>query len=637
MSLIKLESASLAYGHVPLLDKVDLQIDAGERVCLVGRNGAGKSTLMRVMEGQAELDDGGLWKKPNLRVAYLTQEVPELDEMTIYDVVLGGLDEVGKILADYHHVLQQFETDQSDALMDKLSRLQHELEVHDGWSLEQKVTTVLTKLDLPADVTMGSLSGGYKRRVMLARALVTDPELLLLDEPTNHLDVEAIQWMEEFLLGYNGALLFITHDRTFLRHLATRIVELDRGKLTSWPGDYDNYIVKKEEREIIEEQQNALFDKKLAQEEVWIRQGIKARRTRNEGRVRSLEQLRRERSERLNKTGNVRLQVDSGESSGKIVIEAKEISKSFGDKVIIRPFSTTIMRGDRIGILGPNGVGKSTLLKMLLGELEPDTGTVDVGTRLKVAYFDQQRAQLDPEKTVADNLNHGSDQITINGKSRHVMSYLQDFLFPPARVRSPVKSLSGGERNRLLLARLFIQPANLLVMDEPTNDLDVETLELLEELLCNYDGTLILVSHDRTFLDNVVTSTFAFEGDGVIHEYVGGYEDWLRQSKSRNKQATQKNQPGTKPETKPATGNTTKKKVAQEKPKAKLSYKDQRELDALPGLIEKLETEQLEIQAVMAEADFYKQDASETTKVMARLAELEKELEAAYQRWDELG
>ena len=637
MSLIKLESASLAYGHVPLLDKVDLQIDAGERVCLVGRNGAGKSTLMRVMEGQAELDDGGLWKKPNLRVAYLTQEVPELDEMTIYDVVLGGLDEVGKILADYHHVLQQFETDQSDALMDKLSRLQHELEVHDGWSLEQKVTTVLTKLDLPADVTMGSLSGGYKRRVMLARALVTDPELLLLDEPTNHLDVEAIQWMEEFLLGYNGALLFITHDRTFLRHLATRIVELDRGKLTSWPGDYDNYIVKKEEREIIEEQQNALFDKKLAQEEVWIRQGIKARRTRNEGRVRSLEQLRRERSERLNKTGNVRLQVDSGESSGKIVIEAKEISKSFGDKVIIRPFSTTIMRGDRIGILGPNGVGKSTLLKMLLGELEPDTGTVDVGTRLKVAYFDQQRAQLDPEKTVADNLNHGSDQITINGKSRHVMSYLQDFLFPPARVRSPVKSLSGGERNRLLLARLFIQPANLLVMDEPTNDLDVETLELLEELLCNYDGTLILVSHDRTFLDNVVTSTFAFEGDGVIHEYVGGYEDWLRQSKSRNKQATQKNQPGTKPETKPATGNTTKKKVAQEKPKAKLSYKDQRELDALPGLIEKLETEQLEIQAVMAEADFYKQDASETTKVMARLAELEKELEAAYQRWNELG
>ena len=633
MSLIKLESASLAYGHVPLLDKVDLQIDAGERVCLVGRNGAGKSTLMRVMEGQAELDDGGLWKKPNLRVAYLTQEVPELDDMTIYDVVLGGLDEIGKILADYHHVLKQFETDQSDALMDKLSRLQHELEVHDGWSLEQKVTTVLTKLDLPADVTMGSLSGGYKRRVMLARALVTDPELLLLDEPTNHLDVEAIQWMEEFLLGYNGALLFITHDRTFLRHLATRIVELDRGKLTSWPGDYDNYIVKKEEREIIEEQKNALFDKKLAQEEIWIRQGIKARRTRNEGRVRSLEKLRKERSDRLNKTGNVRLQVDSGESSGKIVIEAKDISKSFGDKVIIRPFSATVMRGDRIGILGPNGVGKSTLLKMLLGQLEPDTGSVEIGTRLKVAYFDQQRAQLDPEKTVADNLNHGSDQITINGKSRHVMSYLQDFLFPPARVRSPVKSLSGGERNRLLLARLFIQPANLLVMDEPTNDLDVETLELLEELLCNYDGTLILVSHDRTFLDNVVTSTFAFEGDGVIHEYVGGYEDWLRQSKSRSKQVGQKVQPDKKKDA----GSEAKKEAVQEKPKAKLSYKEQRELDALPGLIEKLETEQLEIQAVMVEPDFYKQDSAETEKVLARLAELEKELEAAYQRWEELG
>lgn len=629
MSLIKLESASLAYGHVPLLDKVDLQIDAGERVCLVGRNGAGKSTLMRVMEGQADLDDGGLWKKPNLRVAYLTQEVPELDDMTIYDVVSGGLDEIGKILAEYHHVLHQFETDQSDALIDKLSRLQHELEVKDGWSLEQKVTTVLTKLDLPADVMMGSLSGGYKRRVMLARALVTDPELLLLDEPTNHLDVEAIQWMEEFLLGYNGALLFITHDRTFLRHLATRIVELDRGKLTSWPGDYDNYIVKKEEREIIEEQQNALFDKKLAQEEVWIRQGIKARRTRNEGRVRSLEKLRKERSDRLNKVGSVRLQVDSGESSGKIVIEAKDISKSFGDKVIVRPFSTTIMRGDRIGILGPNGVGKSTLLKMLLGELEPDSGTVEVGTRLKVAYFDQQRAQLDPEKTVADNLNHGSDQITINGKSRHVMSYLQDFLFPPARVRSPVKSLSGGERNRLLLARLFIQPANLLVMDEPTNDLDVETLELLEELLCNYDGTLILVSHDRTFLDNVVTSTFAFEGDGVIHEYVGGYEDWLRQSKTRNK-------PSAEDKAKKQLKTDGTKQAGPEKPKVKLSYKDQRELDALPKRIEALETEQKKIQNTMSEADFYTREAEESAKILARLAELEKELEQAYQRWDEL-
>ena len=472
---------------------------------------------------------------------------------------------------------------------------------------------------------MGSLSGGYKRRVMLARALVLEPELILLDEPTNHLDVEAIQWMEEFLLDFNGAVLFITHDRTFLRHLATRIIELDRGKITSWPGNYDTYITNKEERAVIEEQQNALFDKKLAQEEVWIRQGIKARRTRNEGRVRALEQLRRDRSARLNKTGNVKLQVESGESSGKIVIEAKGISKSFSDNVIIAPLSTKVMRGDRIGILGPNGVGKSTLLKMLLGELEPDTGSVNLGTKLSVAYFDQQRAVLDPEKTVADNLNFGSDTITINGRSRHVMSYLQDFLFPPARVRSPVKSLSGGERNRLLLARLFIQPANLLVLDEPTNDLDVETLELLEELLCNYDGTLILVSHDRTFLDNVVTSTLAFEGDGVVNEYVGGYEDWLRQSKKSPSNGDVKT--------------TGVKEVKKEKAKSKnkLSYNDQRELDGLPQTIENLEAEQEDIQQQISDAGFYQQEQTVVDKVLKRLSEVEKELELAYQRWEELG
>ena len=625
MALIKLESASLAYGHVPLLDKVDLQIDPGERVCLVGRNGAGKSTLMRVMEGVAELDEGGLWKKPDLRVGILAQEVPQLDDLSVYDVVADGLDRMGKVIAEYHHVLHEMETDHSEAITNKLSRLQDDIDSNDGWNLEQRITTVITKLELPEDALMGSLSGGYKRRVMLARALVLDPELILLDEPTNHLDVEAIQWMEEFLLGFNGAVLFITHDRTFLRHLATRIVELDRGKITSWPGNYDTYIKNKEERAIIEEQQNALFDKKLAQEEVWIRQGIKARRTRNEGRVRSLEKLRKERSERLNKVGNVNLQVESGESSGKIVIEAENISKSFGDRSIVKSLTTKIMRGDRIGILGPNGVGKSTLLKMLLGELEPDTGSVNLGTKLSVAYFDQQRAVLDPEKTVADNLNFGSDTITINGKSRHVMSYLQDFLFPPARVRSPVKSLSGGERNRLLLARLFIQPANLLVLDEPTNDLDVETLELLEELLCNYDGTLILVSHDRTFLDNVVTSTLAFEGDGQINEYVGGYEDWLRQSRQSKPKA----------EVKQAQAKDTKK----EKPEAKkkLSYNDQRELDGLPKKIEELEAEQEKVQQQVSDSEFYKQDQADVDKVLKRLAELEKELEAAYQRWEELG
>ncbi len=621
MALIKLESASLAYGHVPLLDKVELQIDVGERVCLVGRNGAGKSTLMRVMEGVAELDEGGIWKKPDLRIACLSQEVPQLDDLSVYDVVAGGLDRMGKVIADYHHVLHEMETDFTDALNNKLARLQDDIDSHDGWNLEQRITTVITKLELPEDALMGSLSGGYKRRVMLARALVLEPELILLDEPTNHLDVEAIQWMEEFLLGFNGAVLFITHDRTFLRHLATRIVELDRGKLTSWPGNYDTYIKTKEERAIIEEQQNALFDKKLAQEEVWIRQGIKARRTRNEGRVRALEQLRRERTARLNKVGNVNLQVESGESSGKIVIEAEGISKSFADKTIVKSLTTKVMRGDRIGILGPNGVGKSTLLKMLLGELEPDTGSVHLGTKLSVAYFDQQRAVLDPEKTVADNLNFGSDTITINGKSRHVMSYLQDFLFPPARVRSPVKSLSGGERNRLLLARLFIQPANLLVLDEPTNDLDVETLELLEELLCNYDGTLILVSHDRTFLDNVVTSTLAFEGDGEINEYVGGYEDWLRQSrKSKSDVKTKKVEKKTKPE----------------KKKTKLSYKDQFELDTLPQKIEKLESEQEQIQNKIAEPDFYQQEKKDVDKILARLNELEKELEISYARWEEL-
>jgi len=623
MALIKLESACLAYGHVPLLDKVELQIDPGERVCLVGRNGAGKSTLMRVMEGVAELDDGALWKKPDLRVGILSQEVPQLDELSVYDVVADGLDKIGKVIADYHHVLHEMETDFSDALNNKLARLQDEIEAGDGWNLEQRITAVISKLELPEDALMGSLSGGYKRRVMLARALVLEPELILLDEPTNHLDVEAIQWMEDFLLNFNGAVLFITHDRTFLRHLATRIVELDRGKITSWPGNYDTYIKTKEERAIIEEQQNALFDKKLAQEEVWIRQGIKARRTRNEGRVRDLEKLRKERSERLNKVGNVNLQVDSGASSGKIVAVAENISKSFEDKVIVKSLTTKIMRGDRIGILGPNGVGKSTLLKMLLGELEPDTGSVELGTKLSVAYFDQQRAVLDPEKTVADNLNFGSDTITINGKSRHVMSYLQDFLFPPARVRSPVSSLSGGERNRLLLARLFIQPANLLVLDEPTNDLDVETLELLEELLCNYDGTLILVSHDRTFLDNVVTSTLAFEGDGVINEYVGGYEDWLRQSKTRN----------TKAEKKTAVKKET---VKTEKKKTKLSYKDQYELDTLPQKIETLESEQEDIQKQVSEPDFYQQEKNVVDKVLTRISEIEKELESTYERWEEL-
>ena len=627
MPLINLESASLAYGHVPLLNKVNLQVDAGERVCLVGRNGAGKSSLMKVIEGLIELDDGAIWKKPELRIAYLTQEVPQQDDMTVYDVVASGLADEGKLLSEYHHVLHKFETDPSDKNMNRLSELQHQLETCDGWLIEQRVSTVLSKLSLSEDEKMSSLSGGYKRRVMLARALVTEPELLLLDEPTNHLDIESIQWIEEFLLSFNGALLFITHDRTFLRHLATRIIELDRGELTSWPGNYDQYLLTKEQRLAVEEEHNAQFDRKLAQEEAWIRKGIKARRTRNEGRVRSLQKLREQRSQRLDKTGNVKMQVDSGDASGKIVIEATDITKKFDDKFIIKSFSTTIMRGDRIGILGPNGVGKSTLLKILLGELPPDSGKVDLGTKLNIAYFDQQRAQLDPEKSVADNLNYGSESITINGKTRHVMSYLQDFLFPPARVRSPVKSLSGGERNRLLLARLFIQPANLLVLDEPTNDLDVETLELLEELLCQYDGTMLLVSHDRAFIDNVVTSTMVFEGDGVIAEYVGGYEDWLRQTKAKKDNKADKN----------TKVNVTKDNEVPVKPvKTKLSYKEQQELNALPEKIDALEKEQNELQLLISQPDFYRKEQDQVNRVLTRLKELEESLEKAYIRWERL-
>ena len=631
MPLLKLENASLAFGHVPLLDHANLQIDAGERVCLVGRNGVGKSTLLRVLTKAINLDEGELWLQPQLRVAYLEQEVPPQESKTIYDVVASGVHGVGELLAQYHHVSQQFATDHNDELANQLAQLQHEIDVRDGWRLEQRVNTVLSKLALPGDITMAELSGGFKRRVMLARALVIEPEILLLDEPTNHLDIEAITWIEEFLLSFNGALLFITHDRSFLRRLATRIIELDRGRLTSWPGDYDDYLQKKQERLEVEEQHNAKFDKKLAQEEVWIRQGIKARRTRNEGRVRSLKALRVERSQRLETMGKVKMQLDTGGQSGKIVIEAQHISKRFGDKTIIEDFSTTIMRGDRIGIIGPNGTGKSTLIKILLGEIPSDTGSVELGTRLQIAYFDQQRQQLDLERTVIDNLNQGSDTITVNGQSRHVMGYLQDFLFPPQRVRSPVKSLSGGERNRLLLARLFIQPANLLVLDEPTNDLDIETLELLEELLSDYNGTIIVVSHDRAFLDNVATSTIVFEGGGRVEEYVGGYDDWLRQSQAPTKAPERKSAPQNLAA--PATVNQ---QASAQPQKKKLSYKEQRELDQLPQRIEALEEEQATLQQAVNQSDFYKQSKEDVAATLERLEKINHELEGCYQRWEQL-
>jgi len=634
MALVKFDSVSLAYGHVALLDHVDFQIESGERVCLVGRNGTGKSTLIQVLRGVVRPDDGEVWQQQDLRVAYLAQEVPSDYSQTVFDVIAEGLEGMGKLLADYHHALLELETDSSPAQLDKLSELQHALDAEDGWMLEQRVEKIITKLELPADKPLSELSGGLKRRVMLAQALVTEPDLLLLDEPTNHLDLAGIQWLEEFLLGWNGSLLFITHDRTFLQNLATRIVSLDRGNLTSWPGDYQNYLLKRDEQLAIEADHNAKFDKRLAKEEVWIRQGIKARRTRNEGRVRALEAMRRKRSQRREVQGKAKLNVESGESSGKLVVEVKNASVGYGGEPIVRDFSTRILRGDRIGIVGPNGAGKSTLLKLLLGELTPDKGKVRMGTKLQVAYFDQQRAQLDLDQTVMDNLNFGSEMVTVNGRERHVMGYLQDFLFPPKRVLSPVSSLSGGERNRLLLARLFTKPANLLVLDEPTNDLDVETLELLEELLTDYDGTLLLVSHDRTFLDNVVTSTLVFEGEGKVNSYVGGYTDWLRQRKqtlSARSSVEVKNQKTSgKSNNRP---DVMSESVAKGKTR-KLGYKEQRELEELPGKIESLENEQAEIQNNVSDSDFYQQDKAKIANTLSRLEAVEKELQFCFERWE---
>ena len=634
MALIKFNDVSLAYGHVPLLDHVDFQIDDGERVCLVGRNGTGKSTLMQIMRGNVVPDDGEVRKQQGIRIAYLAQEVPADQNQSVFDVVTQGLQDVGRILAEYHHVTQSLEKDNSPANLARLAELQQLLEAENGWRLEQRVEEVITRLELPADRSLAELSGGYKRRVMLAQALVIEPDLLLLDEPTNHLDLAGIQWLEEFLLNWQGSLLFITHDRTFLQNLATRIVHLDRGTLTSWPGDYQHYLAKRDEQLAIEAEHNAKFDKKLAQEEAWIRQGIKARRTRNEGRVRALDALRRERSQRREVQGKARISLDKGELSGKLVVEVKNASVGYGGEPVIRDFSTRILRGDRVGIVGPNGVGKSTLLKLLLGELVPDKGKVVLGTKLQIAYFDQQRAQLELDKTVMDNLNYGSEMVTINGRQRHVMGYLQDFLFPPKRVLSPVSSLSGGERNRLLLARLFTQPANLLVLDEPTNDLDVETLELLEELLTDYQGTLLLVSHDRTFLDNVVTSTLVFEGHGQVNEYVGGYTDWLRQKKQHLSDQINLEAKNEKSVNKNKILITENQHAAKKGKPRKLSYKDQRELEELPLRIETLETEQSEIQQTVSSANFYQQDKETIATTLSRLEEIEKELEHCFQRWE---
>ncbi|MEJ1404501.1 MAG: ATP-binding cassette domain-containing protein [Candidatus Sedimenticola sp. (ex Thyasira tokunagai)] len=627
MALLTLRNLQLGFGGPLLLDGVDLSIERGERICLLGRNGAGKSTLMKLIAGELQADDGEFSLQQSARVTRLTQEVPEGLVGSVFDVVAGGLGGLGDLVRNYHHVSVQLATDYSDELLEQLSRVQHDLEAADGWQSEQRVETVISRLSLDPDIEFQALSGGLKRRALLARALVQGPDLLLLDEPTNHLDIESIDWLEEFLLGYDGTLLFVTHDRMFLRKLATRILELDRGQITDWPGDYENFLRRKAEMLNAEEKANARFDKKLAQEEVWIRQGIKARRTRNEGRVRALKAMREERGSRREQSGTVNMALQGAERSGKLVVEVEGLTYAWDNEPVVKDLTTTILRGDRIGIIGPNGAGKTTLLNLLLGKLEPDSGKVKQGTKLAVAYFDQLRAVLDEEKTVQDNVAGGSDQVEINGHSKHVISYLQDFLFAPDRVRQPVKALSGGERNRLLLARLFAKPANVLVMDEPTNDLDVETLELLEELLLNYQGTLLLVSHDRAFLNNVVTSTLVFEGDGCINEYVGGYDDWLWQRQAAEKSKAEK-KAGPKVANKPVGEAAVKAK--------KLSYKDQRELDALPKRLEELEANIDQLQAAMSDPTFYQQSAEEMAKANEQLQSLEMELAGAYERWEAL-
>lgn len=618
-NLVNLDQVSLAYGLTPLLDKAKFQIESGERVCLIGRNGAGKSSLLKIIEGSLLPDSGSVWRKPALRISRLNQELPQDSDCTVYEFVAEGLAETGKILAEYHLLIQKLSHSHEQADLIKLEKLQQQIDVKNGWQFEQDIKTILTRLNLDPDRIVSTLSGGWQRRAALAQALVSSPELLLLDEPTNHLDIEAIQWLEDQLCDTSIALLFITHDRALLQRLATRIIELDRGQLTSWPGDYQNFLRRKEEMLHAEAQQNALFDKKLAQEERWIRQGIKARRTRNEGRVRALEALRFERKQRIDQQGKASFNLNEAKKSGRLVVEVDHISQQYNDQVVIKDFSMRIMRGDRIGLIGPNGVGKSTLLNILLGNIQPQHGSVTQGTKLQVAYFDQLRQALDLEKTVVDNVAQGSDIIEVNGKRIHIISYLNDFLFTAERALTPVKALSGGECNRLLLAKLFTQPANLLVLDEPTNDLDIETLELLEDLLADYQGTILLVSHDRIFLDNVVTSTLIFEGNGKIVEYVGGYQDWLRQRKVSSQ------------EIKPS------EKVVKEKSKSKkLSYKEQRELDELPKKIEILEQQLLKLQQLTADADFYKQPQEKINESLEKLKQTEQELERDYQRWSDL-
>jgi len=639
MAVISLSNAQLAFGHVALLDHAEFSLESNERVGLIGRNGTGKSSLLKIISGQSRLDDGLLVMQQGVKIAYVDQE-PHFDtEITVFNAVASGLGELPGLLLEYDTLTTQFGQGNDDEIMERMHEIQVKLDAAGGWTINNRVEATLDRLNLDSGALMGTLSGGMQKRVALACALVSAPDVLLLDEPTNHLDFTSILWLEGLLRDYKGSVLFITHDRSFLDNVATRIIELDRGKLLSFPGNFSAYQIRKAEQLEIEDVENAKFDKFLAEEEVWIRKGVQARRTRDEGRVRRLEALRMTRSVRRDQQGQVKLDVSSGDRSGKIVAELVAVNKSFGSKVIVKDFSATLLRGDKIGLIGLNGAGKTTLLKLILGEENADTGTIRQGTKLQVAYFDQMRAQLNEEASLADTIAPGSDWVEINGQRRHVMTYLNDFLFPPERARSPVKSLSGGERNRLLLARLFAKPANVLVLDEPTNDLDIDTLELLEELLENYEGTVFLVSHDRTFLDNVVTQVIVAEGDGAWREYIGGYTDWerVRSTTSANAGKSEARGAVATPTSSTTTATTAGAPAAAPPAKAKkLSFKEQRELDALPALIEQLEKEQAQLSQRLADPALYKQSAGDVQAHHARLAQLELEMTQALEKWESI-
>lgn len=630
MSLISIHGAWLSFSDAPLLDNTELHIEENERVCLVGRNGAGKSTLMKIINREQPLDDGRIIYEQDLVVSRLQQDPPRNIAGSVYDFVAEGVEEQAEYLKAYHAISHQVMEDPSDKNLNEMARLQSILDHQNLWQLESRIQDVLKQIGLDGDVSLSSLSGGWLRKAALGRALVSNPRVLMLDEPTNHLDIETIDWLESFLKTFQGSIIFISHDRSFIRNMATRIVDLDRGKLVSWPGDYDQYLLGKEEALRVEEMQNAEFDRKLAQEEVWIRQGIKARRTRNEGRVRALKALRRERSERREVMGKANMQVEEASRSGKIVFELENVSYAVGDRQLVRDFTVQVQRGDKIALIGPNGCGKTTLLKLMLDQLKPDSGRVHIGTKLEVAYFDQHRAELDPDRTVMDNLAEGKQEVMVNGKPRHVLGYLQEFLFHPKRAMTPVRALSGGERNRLLLARLFLKPSNLLILDEPTNDLDVETLELLEELIDGYQGTVLLVSHDRQFVDNTVTECWIFEGTGEIGAFVGGYHDAQRQRAAYKQSRTVVKAEST------TSGKDSEKSEPVRRSTGKMSYNLQRELEQLPEKMEALETQLASLQAKVAESTFFSQPHEVTQPVLDALSEAEQQLEAAFERWEYL-